>query len=131
MCSLPRHHDLPYLLTLFIIFTIAHLIISGGAGLIAVNPDRAMPLVNLIAIALSGVFIGLVQLGLVGDPGSLSFLVGFVLNAMVYSAVASLIIWRIARIRTTPGKCWGCGYDLRGGRRGQCPECGTWYGWPE
>lgn len=28
-------------------------------------------------------------------------------------------------VRTRRGRCWSCGYSLRGNKTGTCPECGT------
>ncbi len=40
---------------------------------------------------------------------------------------AGLLAWRDVRMRG-PGRCRGCGYDLRGVEGGVCPECGAQLG---
>ncbi len=51
---------------------------------------------------------------------------GFAINTIFYAAIlwlpfAPLLLRRYVRVRR--GQCIECGYDLRGGDHGVCPEC--------
>jgi predicted amidophosphoribosyltransferase len=47
------------------------------------------------------------------------------ITLMSASACALMVWrWRRRRVRTGPGSCARCGYDLRGSSE-RCPECGT------
>jgi len=44
---------------------------------------------------------------------------------IILAAVPTIWLWSMARKRTPPGHCLGCGYNLTGNVSGVCPECGT------
>ena len=111
---------------------IASCIVGGIVGLlcspfavIALSGRRRGPALGLVVGLTSLVVVALtLALGL-GTAIADGMITLMVLSALSFCGVCALAASLVPKVTTDPGKCQGCGYDLRGSlESGRCPECG-------